>query len=124
MAAWLTVQAWTELLYLDCVGLLGFRALKQVVAAQPRGTALAETATIAAVDEAVRTAIVAYVKPVMCLQRSAAVTRLLRRRGIPAEVVIGCHLAPRRGHAWVEVSGAVIGKELEDLEYFCVLDRW
>lgn len=49
-----------------------------------------------------------YPKKAMCLQHSAVVTCLLRRRGVPAELVLAAQEFPPRGHAWVEVDGVVI----------------
>jgi len=49
-----------------------------------------------------------YPKKAMCLQRSAVVTCLLRRRGVPAEMVLGAQEYPTKGHAWAEVSGVVV----------------
>jgi len=49
-----------------------------------------------------------YPKKAMCLQHSAVVTCLLRRRGVPAEMVIGAQEYPPKAHAWAEVAGAVV----------------
>jgi hypothetical protein len=49
-----------------------------------------------------------YPKKAMCLQHSAVVTCLLRRRGVPAELVLAAQEFPPKGHAWVEVDGVVI----------------
>jgi hypothetical protein len=49
-----------------------------------------------------------YPKKAMCLQHSSVVTCLLRRRGVPAEMVIGAQEFPPKGHAWTEVGGEVI----------------
>jgi len=49
-----------------------------------------------------------YPKRAMCLQHSSVVTCLLRRRGVPAEMVIGAQEYPPKGHAWAEVEGEVI----------------
>jgi len=49
-----------------------------------------------------------YPKKAMCLQHSAVVTCLLRRRGVPAELVLAAQEFPPRGHAWSEVDGVVI----------------
>jgi hypothetical protein len=51
-----------------------------------------------------------YPKTVLCVQRSAALTCLLRSFGVPAETVIACRKVPFRGHAWVEVAGEVINE--------------
>ena len=49
-----------------------------------------------------------YPKKAMCLQHSAVVTCLLRRRGIPAEMVLAAQEFPPKGHAWAEVEGEVV----------------
>lgn len=49
-----------------------------------------------------------YPKKAMCLQHSAVVTCLLRRRGVPAEMVLAAQEFPPKGHAWVEVEGRVV----------------
>jgi hypothetical protein len=49
-----------------------------------------------------------YPKKAMCLQHSAVVTCLLRRRGIPAEMVLAAQNFPPKAHAWAEVAGEVI----------------
>jgi hypothetical protein len=60
-----------------------------------------------AICEAVRSVAPFYWKPIRCLQRSIVTTRLMRKHGIPAEVVIGYRAAPFFSHAWVEVTGRV-----------------
>jgi hypothetical protein len=62
----------------------------------------------AAICEAVRSVAPFYWKPIRCLQRSIVTARLMRDRGIPAEVVIGYRAAPFFSHAWVEVAGRVV----------------
>lgn len=57
---------------------------------------------------AVNRAQVYYPKKAMCLQHSAVVTCLLRRRGVPAEMVLAAQEFPPKAHAWVEVAGAVV----------------
>ena len=49
-----------------------------------------------------------YPKKAMCFQHSAVVTCLLRRRGVPAEMVLAAQEFPPKGHAWVEVEGHVV----------------
>jgi hypothetical protein len=49
-----------------------------------------------------------YPKKAMCLQHSAVVTCLLRRRGVPAEMVLAAQEFPPKAHAWTEVAGAVV----------------
>jgi Transglutaminase-like superfamily/Coenzyme PQQ synthesis protein D (PqqD) len=49
-----------------------------------------------------------YPKKVVCLQNAAVMTCLLRRQGIPAEMVIGAQEFPPKAHSWVEVWGQVV----------------
>jgi hypothetical protein len=49
-----------------------------------------------------------YPRRAECLQRSAALTCLLRRYGLPAQLVIGTQKLPFRAHAWVELDGRVV----------------
>lgn len=68
-------------------------------------------------------ACVFYPKRVMCLQRSAATTLLLRRHGISAEMVIGAQTLPFKSHAWVELDGKVINDKPYMLELYRPLER-
>jgi hypothetical protein len=49
-----------------------------------------------------------YPKKAMCLQHSAVVTCLLRRRGVAAEMILAAQEFPPKAHAWVEVAGEVV----------------
>jgi hypothetical protein len=82
--------------------------------------------TITCADELCRAmdlACVFYPKRVMCLQRSAATTLLLRRYGIGAEMVIGAQMLPFKSHAWVELDGKVINDKPYVLEMYRPLER-
>jgi hypothetical protein len=68
-------------------------------------------------------ACVFYPKRVMCLQRSAATTLLLRRHGIGAEMVIGAQMLPFKSHAWVEHEGEVVNDKPYMLEMYRPLER-
>lgn len=72
---------------------------------------------------AVDTACIWYWKEVLCLQRSAATTCLLRQHGIPGEMVMGAQQTPFRAHAWVEVGGRVVNDKPYTPEIYAVLDR-
>lgn len=54
-----------------------------------------------------------YPKKAMCLQHSAVVTCLLRRRGVSAEMVLAAQEFPIRVHAWCEVEGYVVNDKQE-----------
>jgi hypothetical protein len=49
-----------------------------------------------------------YFKPVLCLQRAAVTTLVLRLHGLPASVMIGIHQYPFAAHAWAELDGRTI----------------
>jgi hypothetical protein len=72
---------------------------------------------------AVDLACVWYWKQVLCLERSAATTCLLRRYGIRAQLIIGAQHTPFKAHAWVEVDGQVINDKPYIPEIYAVLDR-
>lgn len=76
-----------------------------------------------AICEAVRSVAPFYWKPIRCLQRSIVTARLMRARGILAEVVIGFRAAPFFSHAWVEVSGRVANDSPAYQMKLQVLDR-
>ena len=64
-----------------------------------------------------------YPRRVMCLQRSAVTTWLLRSRGIPAEMVVGCQQRPFLVHAWTEVDGIVVNDRQSVREVHQIIDR-
>ena len=72
---------------------------------------------------AVDLACVFYVKPVLCLQRSAATTVLLRRCGWDARLCLGAQVAPFKSHAWVELDGKVVNDKPYVQKIYTVLER-
>jgi Transglutaminase-like superfamily len=74
-------------------------------------------------SRAIDLACVFYFKKVLCLQRSAATTILLRRYGLNAEMVTGAQIIPLEFHAWVEVGGVVINDRPYVNEIYHVLER-
>jgi hypothetical protein len=64
-----------------------------------------------------------YPKKAMCLQHSAVVTCLLRRRGIPAEMVLAAQNFPPKAHAWAEVAGEVVNDHKSVKSEYRVLKR-
>ena len=75
------------------------------------------------VCSAVDMACIWYWKEVLCLQRSAATACLLKKRGVPAQLVIGAQQMPFKAHAWVEVDGRVVNDKPYTPEMYAVLDR-
>jgi len=76
---------------------------RQSIAARSTGHELEQV-----ICDAVLLATCFYWKPVLCLQRAVCTTRLLRRHGIVARLVIGYRPSPFFSHAWVEVDGRVV----------------
>jgi Transglutaminase-like superfamily len=100
-----------------------FSALYQRV----RDTRICEVVPIPGAVEricaAVDMACIWYWKEVLCLQRSAVTACLLKRYGVPAQMVIGAQQVPFRAHAWVEVDGRVVNDKPYTPEVYAVLDR-
>jgi hypothetical protein len=79
--------------------------------------------SIERVCSAVDMACIWYWKEVLCLQRSAVTACLLKKRGVPAQLVIGAQQMPFKAHAWVEVDGRVVNDKPYTPEIYAVLDR-
>jgi Transglutaminase-like superfamily len=125
MHAWLIAQAYAELVHVDLVRVRGFRAMRGLLRTTHRRVHENEAQqTVRAILAAVHIASVFYLKPIYCLQRSLVLTRLLRRRGVAADLVIGCRPLPFQSHAWVEVAGEAVGDPYDNLDAFHVIDRW
>jgi hypothetical protein len=65
-----------------------------------------------------------YPQEVLCLQRSAATTCLLRRFGFSARLIVGARPMPFQAHAWVEVNGEVVNDKPYIPKMYAVLDRY
>jgi hypothetical protein len=72
---------------------------------------------------AVDMACIWYWKEVLCLQRSAVTTCLLRKYGISAHLVIGAQQMPFKAHAWVEVDSKVVNDKQYVPEMYGILTR-
>lgn len=93
---------------------------------QVRNARCAPATTASTVDEicrAIDLVCALYPKLVLCLQRSAATACLLKRYGIPAEMVIGVQPIPFKAHAWVEVDRSIVNDKTYTPEMYQVLDR-
>jgi hypothetical protein len=119
----LVLQAWTALVLFDLASLRGFGLVHRLVRQCPVARRQMPDGGIDLVCRAVEEACVWYVKSAYCLQRSAVTTWLLRRRGVPATVVIGYRPVPIDSHAWVEVDGKVVNDRPQYQKFFQVLER-
>ena len=87
----------------------GFEALVQRVESWPTSEPqTTDTDVCRRVCAAVNRAQMYYPKKAMCLQHSAVVTCLLRRNGVPAEMVLAAQEFPPKAHAWADVAGTVM----------------
>lgn len=75
------------------------------------------------VCEAVNHACVWYPKRVLCLQRSAVTTCLLRSFGVPANMVLGTQILPFKAHAWTEVNGVAVNERRDVQNTYLVWQR-
>lgn len=101
----------------------GFICLCETVKGWPVGNKAQHCEAEREICDAVDRATTWYPKQAMCLQRSATTACLLRERGIPAQMVIGCRRIPFKAHAWVEVGGRVVNDKTRVHENYKVLGR-
>jgi hypothetical protein len=106
--AWLVLTALYELARYDVVSALPvtgniWRLNPQPITPEPNTQEAVRT-----VCSAVSLAACLYWKPVLCLQRSVGIVRLLRKHGVVARLVIGYRPVPFFSHAWVEVNGRIV----------------
>jgi hypothetical protein len=105
-----TVTAFFGLLAFDLLlKLRGFQSLIEKVEHWPTAEPITtDLETCRRVRAMVDRAQMYYPKKAMCLQHSAVVTCLLRRRGVPAQMILAAQTLPPKAHAWVEVAGKVV----------------
>jgi hypothetical protein len=122
--SFLVPQAYLKLIYFDLYLARGnFSALRDQVQRYPIGRKAASADAIERICYAMDMACIWYWKEALCLQRSAATACLLKRYGIPAQLVIGAQQMPFKAHAWVEVEGRVVNDKPYMQEIYAVLDR-
>ena len=120
-----TLRAYCKLIQVDlCLSRGDFSALYRQVRNHPcRVNREYVQEDVRSVCRAVDMACIWYWKEVLCLQRSAATTCLLRDVGIPATMAIGVQNLPFRAHAWVELNNCVVNDKPYMTEMYAVLDR-
>jgi Transglutaminase-like superfamily len=117
-------RAWWQLIKFDVLLLTrGFATLYYRVRTHPLRKLAPPRAEVDQLATAFELACIWYPKRVRCLQRSAALTCLLRSYGIPAQMVIGTQKLPFKAHAWVEVESRVLCDKEYTPEMYAVLDR-
>lgn len=120
----LVLQAYGKLIEFDFYLARGnFAALYERVRKYPRGKETSDPDATERICRAMDMAGIWYWKEALCLQRSAATACLLKKYGVPAQLVIGAQQMPFKAHAWVEVDGRVVNDKPYMPEIYGVLDR-
>jgi hypothetical protein len=120
----LFLQAYLQLLLVEpYLRRQDFKGLYERVRQCTIRSAAEEANALSRLCEAMDLACIWYWKHALCLQRSAALTCLLKRYGVPAQMIIGAQHIPFRAHAWVEVDGLVVNDKAYVAQVFAVLER-
>lgn len=121
----LAMRAFVELIRYDVVNsTFGFERIHAKLSRQKVQPKQAINDAAAMIPEAVSLAACFYWKPILCLQRSAVATRMLKKQGVDAHMVIGYRPSPFFSHAWVEVDGRVVNDSpayKERLQVLCTI---
>jgi hypothetical protein len=120
----LALKAYTRLILFDLYLAKGnFEALYAKVRRYRQRKEPPTSDAVPRICAAVDMACIWYWKEVLCLQRSAATTCLLKRYGVSAQMVIGVQQLPFRAHAWVELDGRVVNDKPYMPEIYKIMDR-
>lgn len=122
--SFLVLKAYLKLIHFDLYLARGdFEALYNRVRNCPIEKKPVSPYSVEQICAAVDMACIWYWKEALCLQRSAAAACLLKKCGVPAQLVIGAQQVPFKAHAWVEVDGRVVNDKPYTPEMYAVLDR-
>jgi hypothetical protein len=122
--SFLVLEAYLKLIHFDLYLARGnFAALYDKVRDYPVGAHAKAPDAIEDIRSALDVACIWYWKEALCLQRSAATACLMKKYGVPAQMVIGAQQMPFKAHAWVEVDGRVVNDKPYTAEMYAVLDR-
>jgi len=120
----LVLKAYLNLIYFEMYLARGnFAALYRRVRNYPIGKDVELPHAVENICSAIDLACIWYWKEARCLQRSAATACLLKKHGVPAQMVIGTQQMPFKAHAWVEVHGRVVNDKPYTPEIYEVMDR-
>jgi hypothetical protein len=106
--AWFAAYSWWQLARFDIGRCLVTRSAFDVGEATTPAVDSQHPELMRDICDAFAFACCLYWKPVLCLQRSVCLTRILRSHGTRARLVIGYRTCPFLSHAWVEVDGTVV----------------
>src|ERR1022692_3965390 len=117
------LKSWLLILYIDwLMHLCGFERLHRVVREAPvKPVPMDQFVSSSDLCQAMDIVCVFYFKRVLCLQRSAATTILLRWHGWDTEMVIGAQMLPFKSHAWCEINRVVVNDKPYMMDIYTVL---
>jgi hypothetical protein len=120
----LFLKAWIGLAFYDAMGLgRDFCRLHRLVGKWKTACRAVGRASPRLACDAVNRACLWYPKRVLCLQRSAVTTCLLRGCGFQAQMVVGARAIPFAAHAWVEVEGRAVNERVDVEATYSVWER-
>jgi len=120
----LTWKALIALLAFDVLGFgRKFARMHRLVSTRKVARRLSTPDAVERVCDAVNNACIWYPKRVLCLQRSAVITCMLRQCGVPAHMVMGAQKVPFKAHAWTEVDGRAINERNDVQKKYAVWER-
>jgi hypothetical protein len=122
--SFLVLKAYLKLIYFDLYLAQGnFAALYDKVRNSTVAARMPDPDALERINSAIDLACIWYWKEALCLQRSAATACLLKKYGLPAQMVIGAQQMPFKAHAWVELDGRVVNDKPYTPDMYAVLDR-
>ncbi len=114
----LFIKAWCGLVIYDVYNVVRkFRDIHSIVKSWKVSDKKADSDTVERVSRALNYACVFYFKQALCLQRSFVRTYLLRRLGVPAQMVWGAQKMPFKAHSWVEIEGKAVDERMNVQAY-------
>ena len=120
----LVLRAFKELIFYEILTKMGgFKRVRTYVKRTSRKPLDTPPEMVKRVVDAVDIASVFYHKRVMCLHRSFAAVRMLRRSGVGAELIIASRPLPFMSHAWVEVDNQIVNDKPGYKRKLHVLER-
>lgn len=122
----LTWKAFAALLVFDFLGLGRNRNFAKMLRLVSNWRVASRAKVPNAIDRvcnAVNYACVWYPRQVLCLQRSAVTTCLLRSCGVDAKMAMGAQKLPFKAHAWTEVDGRAINERRDVQKIYGVWER-
>ena len=123
-SSWEVIEAFVDLIIFDTTMLFrGFRAVHRRIANLPVASHSSDSDVVERLMRALALSCVYYPSRKACLPRSAVLTCMLRRRGVPAKLILAGRRMPTAAHAWVEIRGIVVNDRQDVQKTYGILDK-